>query len=199
MGNEVCSDCQGGNGGDPSDPDWCPSEVDSTLQVLDTWFYVEGLPIHPLKDLTATYHASLGRNSNWILDIAPPPNSTVVPTHAQGYAEFGAWLRGCYDGPPVARGEMATGETTLTVTISGSPTFNRVRLVEDISQGQQVHVYSVKGRDEVGAVVAVSSGTSVGAGKIDVLTVPLKQLVNVTLTVDAAPRGLTLELFSCAL
>ena len=46
--------------------------------------------------------------------------------------------------------------------------------------------------------MAVSAGTSIGAGKIDVLAAPVTA-VNVTLTVDAPPLGLTMELFFCAL
>ncbi len=197
-GNQVCADCKGGNGGDPNDPDWCPAEVDSTLQLFDTWFYVKGCPLHPLKDLVDSYHFSLGRNSNWLLDIAPPPNSTVAPSHAQSYMEFGAWLRDCYGGTPVAHGRMAPSQTSLTVALSGGASFNRVRLVEDISQGQLVHAYSVSSTGAVGGGMAVSAGTSIGAGKIDVLAAPVTA-VNVTLTVDAPPLGLTMELFFCAL
>jgi hypothetical protein len=51
VSSQHCYDCSGGDGGDPDDPNWCPAEVDSTLQSGDTWFYVEGLGIHPLSDL----------------------------------------------------------------------------------------------------------------------------------------------------
>lgn len=143
-GNEQCTDCAGGNGGAPDDADWCAAEVDSTLQLGDTWFYVAGLGLHPLSDLQASYHASLGRNSNWLLDIAPPPSGTVAPAHAALYSEFGAWLRGCYGAVPVARGSFAPGARALSIALPAGARFDRVRLTEDVTGGQFVRAYTVE-------------------------------------------------------
>ena len=192
-GNAKCTDCTGGNGGDPNDSDWCAAEVDSTLQMFDTWFYVENLPLHPLSDLQASFHSSLGRNSNWLLDIAPPPNSTVANTHLKLYAELGDWIRGCYDSTPIATGTFTPGMRTLTITIPAGAAFDRVRLTEDVTNGQAVHVYSI----ESATKSLVSSGTSIGTGKIDLLPAPLT-LDSVTVTVDTTPFSLTIELFACA-
>ena len=60
-------------GGDPDAPDWCPAEVDSTLQANDAWFWLPPAlnPLNSLAALVESYHASRGRNSNWLLGLSP--------------------------------------------------------------------------------------------------------------------------------
>jgi alpha-L-fucosidase len=118
--------CQMGNaghgplppGGDPNDPNWCPAEVDSTLQANDAWFFQppEINPLNSLAALVASYHQSLGRNSNWLLGLSPAPNGTLAPQHVALTAQLGAWLAACYGAAPLASGAMAVGATTLSVT-----------------------------------------------------------------------------------
>ena len=194
-GNAVCADCEGGNGGDPDSDDWCAAEVDSTLQLHDTWFYVEHLALHSLSDLQNSFHESLGRNANWLLDIAPPPNSSVAGTHLSRYSEFGDWLRNCYT-TPVVEFSFLPGETTHSVALPMGSSFDRVRLIEDVSAGQIVRAYSV---EMTTGALHVSNGTSIGAGKIDLLTSPVvaASAGGVRVTTDAPPTGLTVQLFSC--
>jgi alpha-L-fucosidase len=195
MGNPVCNDCQGGDGGSPTDPNWCPAEVDSTMQQFDTWFYVEGLAVHPLRDLQATYLTSLGHNSNWILDIAPPPNSTVVPAHMQQYQALGDWIRGCFNNA-LGSAAMPAGATSLQLDLGAARTASHLRLREDQSAGQLVHKYQVEAQSSSGSWSVVARGTSIGSGKID-LFVPHVTARHFRLTVDAAPTALELEVFFC--
>eukprot|EP00051_Salpingoeca_urceolata_P033457 m.20744 g.20744 ORF g.20744 m.20744 type:complete len:460 (+) comp6257_c0_seq1:125-1504(+) len=193
-GNAKCSDCSGGNGGDPSSPDWCPAEVDSTLQVSDTWFYVKGKAVHTLAELQAMYHSSLGRNSNWLLDIAPPPSSTVAPIHMTQYQALGDWIRACYNTP--ISSASAHGTTTVSVKLPAErQTIDRVRLQEDQSQGQLVHKYTVDALVG-GKWRPFSSGTSIGAGKID-LGATTTGVTEVRVTMDTAPTAITLDVFKC--
>ena len=191
MGNAVCADCGGGDGGDPDAADFCPAEVDATLQSGDTWFYVEGLSTHPLGDLQQFYIKSLGRNSNLLLDIAPPPNSSVVPAHLGGYQALGDWVRGCF-GAPVAAARMAPGATSLELALPAGASVNGVRLREDQSRGQLVRAYNVSA---AGAQAPLAVGSSVGSGKVDVFAAVAA--TSLRLEVDAAPTGLLLEALSC--
>ena len=50
------------NGGDADSLDWCPAEVDTTLQNADQWFYNPSVGLRSLKVLKDVYHASVGRN-----------------------------------------------------------------------------------------------------------------------------------------
>jgi alpha-L-fucosidase len=195
-GNEKCTDCAGGNGGDPADPDWCPAEVDATLQLLDTWFYVEGLPLHPLKDLSQMVVSSLGRNANLLLDIAPPPNSTVAAAHLAGYAALGDWLRSCL-GSPLASASLPPGATSLTLPLPAGARVTGLYLREDQRAGQLVRNYTVAAP---GGPAPLAAGTSVGSGKIDVLASPLLGAASLRLDVGgpAPPTGLTLQALGCA-
>jgi alpha-L-fucosidase len=191
-------DCTGNcppDGGDPTSPQWCPAEIDSTMQQNDQWFFIPGYPVHPLSDLVASYHASIGHNGNWILDIAPPPNSTVAPTHMAQYSNLGSWIRTCY-GKPLAAGSMAAGGTVVTVTLPTATMVNRVRLQEDQSKGQLIRTYTVEGQNGAGgAWFPLSSGTAVGATKIDVFaTVTLTAF---RVTTNTAPTGLGVAAFAC--
>ena len=194
-GNQQCADCEGGNGGNPNDPDFCPAEVDATLQLFDTWFYVEGLPLHPLADLASMAVHSLGRNSNFLLDIAPPPNSTVAAAHLAGYQALGDWLRGCF-GRPLASASLAPGATSLTLPLPAGARVTGLLLLEDQRAGQLVRNYTVSAP---GQPAPLAAGTSVGSGKVDVLAAPLVGAPSLRLDVGgpAPPTGLTLQALGC--
>ena len=188
-------------GGDPDDPSWCPAEVDSTLQANDSWFFQSPdlNPLNSLAALVASYHASLGRNANWLLGLSPAPNGTLAPQHAALAAQLGAWLSACYGAPPLASGAMAPGATQLTVVVPGGGHVrgaNRARLREDQTDGQLVRSYNLSAALVGGGGVLVASGTSVGSGKIDLVHLAV-DATGFTLVTDAAPRGLTLEVFRC--
>ena len=187
-------------GGDPDAPDYCPAEVDSTLQANDAWFWQPPAvnPLNSIAGLVASYHASLGRNSNWLLGISPAPNGTVAPQHAALLAQLGAFLRGCYGSAPAAAGAMAAGATQLTVAPAGggSARVNRLRLREDQTDGQLVRAYNVTAALAGGGSIVVAHGTSVGAGKIDIFEQAV-EAASLTLVTDAAPRGLQLDVFFC--
>lgn len=184
-------------GGDPDAPDWCPAEVDSTLQANDAWFWLPPAlnPLNSLAALVESYHASRGRNSNWLLGLSPAPNGTLAPQHVALAEQLGAWLRGCYGAAPAAAGAMAPGATALVVPVAGAggaghAIVDRVRLREDQTQGQIVRAYNISATLVGGGSLLVASGSSVGAGKID----RFAQAVDATsllLVTDAAPLGLS--------
>lgn len=195
MGSSGCpAPCPAG--GDPASSDFCPAECDGTLQAGDEWFYIENWPLRPLAELQGVYNGCLGHNANLLLDIAPPPNSTVVAAHAAGYAALGGWIRGCY-GAPVASAVLPAGATVLDLVLSGGAA-DRVRMVEDQRLGQIVRSYTVtvETAGRPGHVTVVASGTSIGAGKIDLFGARITA-ARLRLTVDAAPTGLLFEAFSC--
>jgi alpha-L-fucosidase len=174
--------------------------VDSTLQANDAWFWQPPAvnPLNSIAGLVASYHASLGRNSNWLLGISPAPNGTVAPQHAALLAQLGAFLRGCYGSAPAAAGAMAAGATQLTVAPAGggSARVNRLRLREDQTDGQLVRAYNVTAALAGGGSIVVAHGTSVGAGKFDIFAQAV-EAASLSLVTDVAPRGLQLDVFFC--
>jgi alpha-L-fucosidase len=150
--------------------------------------------------LQATYLASLGHNSNWLLDIAPPPNSTVVPSHMAGYVALGSWVSSCF-GSPIASAPLPRGQLSLTLPLPGGSSgsaVDRVRLREDQSAGQLIRSYTVDIQRAAGGPFSpFSEGTSVGSGKVDVVATPVTA-VALRVTVDSAPTGLVVDAFMCS-
>jgi alpha-L-fucosidase len=183
-------------GGDPDSPFFCPAEVDSTLQADDAWFWVENAALNPLPALRASYHASLGRNANWLLGLSPNRDGLLPAEHVAAAGALGAWVRGCY-GAPLAVGSAAPGATSVTVPLgaAGGAVVDRVRLVEGLARGQVVRRYNVSAA-VAGAKRRYSNGTSVGAGKIDVLSGAVAGVTEVVVDVDTAPTALRVEVFA---
>lgn len=131
-----------------------------------------------------------------IIDIAPPPNSTVAPTHMAQYQALGDWLRGCY-GTVVGNGSFAAGANSVVLDFGSPVTFDRVALREDQSAGQLIRLYQVQGMvSSGGSWSLLSTGQSVGAQKIDVLGAPFTGRY-LQVTTDAVPTGLTLAVYNC--
>jgi alpha-L-fucosidase len=186
------------------------------MQQDDQWFYIPAWPVHNMSDLVYTYQTSLGRNANWyaqrsyqtccsndainfacrcrLLDIAPAPNSSVASTHMAQYQNLGNWIRSCY-GSPIAQAAMAPQSTVLNIVVPAGKSVDRIQLLEDQTNGQIVHVYTVSGLGSSGWQL-LSNGTSIGAQQIDIWTNP-GNLTQVRVTTDSAPTGLVASLFLC--
>jgi len=202
----ACGWCPDGSGsGDAPNSTgaaWYPSGVDFTLQTGDHWFYTPGQPVHTLAELIAVYHASVGANGHLELDFAIDRTGGVDPVHAAAYAAFGDWIRACY-GAPLATGAATPGApASVTVALpGGGATVDRVSLSEDQSAGQMVIDYAVEVSVAGGAFAPFSTGTTIGARRIDVrAAVDNVTAVRVTvLSAFATPRGLRLAVYApCA-
>lgn len=171
------------NQGDPDSSDWCPSEVDYTLQTGDTWFYDPTVGLRTLSELIHTYHTSVGRNGNMLLDMAITPEGILPPEAVTLYKQLGDFIRNCY-GTPLAA--VQGNSFSLTLNLPGGTLVDRVVLQEDLSHGQRVRVYSVWGTTRDGEdPVPISSGTSIGNKKIDLLGNAVN-LTSLRLSIDGA-------------
>ena len=124
---------------------FCPKGSDCTLQAPDHWFWMPNTPIKSLATLIDMYHKSVGSNSVMELDFAIDRTGNIDPTHAERYAEFGAWIRSCY-GTAVARTPWSltdTLELAVASTDGAGIGIDRIVIQEDISRGQRITSYSV--------------------------------------------------------
>ena len=191
-----------GSGSPPNatNASWYPSGVDATIQLNDHWFYTPGDALHSLKDLATFYHHSVGANGHLELDFAIDRTGNVAPAHAALYAQFGAWITSCY-GAPVARGALAPGAASVDVPLPAGGVVDRVSLAETIAGGQFVISYEVLA-NVGGAWQPFSSGTTIGARKIDIaLGGPVAATaLRVTITAAFAPghAGVTVAVMSGA-
>lgn len=157
-----------------------------------------GVAVHPLADLVGFYHNSVGANGHLEIDFAIDRTGNVDPVHAAAYASFGAWIRACYGGAPVAAGSLAPGATVLTLAIPPGAVFDRIVLEEDQTAGQAIAAYATEALVG-GRWLAFSSGISIGAKRIDIAAAPVNGASSLRVTIlsgYAAPTGLRASLFA---
>ena len=120
--------------------------MDVTLQQGDHWFFTPGDSLHPLADLVDFYHKSVGCNGKLELDFAVSRTGQLDPTHVARYAEFGAWMRACYDAPLASGAPGAALTFVLPLAAAGGAPVetDRVMLREDLRFGQNVNGYAVE-------------------------------------------------------
>jgi hypothetical protein len=144
---------------------WNPSGVDVTLQLGDHWFYTPSDSLHPLSELVEFYHKSVGANAKLEIDFAVSRTGQLDPAHVARYAEFGAWMRACYD-TPIASGAPGTA-LIFTLPLGGAPVeVDRVMLREDLRLGQNVNGFAVQYDRGDGVWLPFVNGTTVGNKRI---------------------------------
>ena len=174
-----------------------PSGVDVTLQQGDRWFFMPGVPVHPLRELVTFYHRSVGANGHLEIDFAIDRTGNVDPAHAAAYAQFGAWIRACY-GTPLASGSLPPGAAALTLPVPAGASFDRIALEEDQSAGQLIVAYSVEAL-VAGVYQPFSAGVTIGAKRIDVAGAAVVGATALRVTITQAygqPTGLKVSLFA---
>ena len=180
-------------------------KLDVTLQLGDRWFFTPGATLNPLATLVEFYHNSVGANGHLEIDFAIDRTGGIAPTHAAAFRQFGSWIRSCY-GEPVATGALAAGRTSMELQLPAEgPVVDRVRMEEDQHAGQRIVDYVVEARAGNDGWQRISSGTTVGATRIDLLygTVTAGSTLRFSVVTGfGKPRGLTLAAFApgpCAL
>jgi alpha-L-fucosidase len=177
---------------------WYPSGVDMTIQEGDHWFFTPSASLHTVADLAVVYHHSVGANAHLELDFAVDRTGAIAPAHAALYASFGAWITGCYS-TPIANGVIAAGQTSTVIAITGSSNVDRIAMKEDISGGQFVIDFKVEALFG-GAWIPFSSGTTIGAKRIDVSAAGPALITSIRVTIISAfapgHNGVSIDVFS---
>ena len=76
-------------GGDPRSAVWAPAECDTTLQAEDRWFFGANVSLRSLSDLVRSYHLTVGRNCQLMVDLTPDRSGVIPPQHVARYKELG--------------------------------------------------------------------------------------------------------------
>ena len=164
-----------------------PAESDTTLSTQDSWFWKPNYSYRNLQDLQDVYHATVGANSNMLLNIAPDADGVVPPEAMALYSAFGAWHVSCYGSPGASTAPPPGAVVVLDVSALAS--VDRVVAMEDQSAGEQVLAYSVEVQGAGGAWLPAEAGQAIGHKRIHRLAAAVAQPRRVRLNVTATIGG----------
>lgn len=177
---------------------WYPAETN--VPILHGWFWAPDKTVRPASELIDIYYQSVGRNSNWLLNISPDDrglipdlqrtnlrlmNQVITKTFAHDLAQHGtltAESSAPGHSPALALDtsldtwrEPARGHSTatLTLTLPHSATFDVVSLQEAVDhRGQRIESFTVETWQN-SAWQQVAEGTTVGHKRLLRLSSPV--------------------------
>ncbi|MBR4756494.1 MAG: alpha-L-fucosidase [Bacteroidales bacterium] len=151
---------------------WIPAETDVSIRPGWFWRESENSKVKSLEQLLSIYYTSVGRNSLLLLNVPPDTTGKINPADSARLVEFGSALdktfkdnlaRGARVAASSCRGRgfkarnilsgdydsfWAAGEgidqATLTFSLKGAKTFNKVLVQEYIPLGQRVKSFTVE-------------------------------------------------------
>ncbi|HZC73131.1 MAG TPA: alpha-L-fucosidase [Jatrophihabitans sp.] len=173
--------------------EWAPAEAD--VSIRPGWFYHPDQQPKTPQQLVDLYRTSVGRNASLLLNVPPAPDGTIQPADVASLAAFGTAIRRteavnlAAPPPGTSRGvgvdavtdaRLGTSwspahgalEGTLDIPLSGSTTFDQIRLGEDIEHGQRIEGAQVQIRQD-GSWLTVATMTTVGYSRIVTLDAPV--------------------------
>jgi alpha-L-fucosidase len=193
--------------GTPDGVNYVPKEVDLTLQNSDTWFFKEGVGYRSLAEMVGIYHDSVGHGGNMLLNIAPPPNSTLPEAAMAEYAALGTFISECYgEGSIASATALATtteeggvckdGNCSSIVLVlpptPGGATIDRFLLKEGLGGGQRVMAFSIIVNNEN----IIFNGTAIGRTFIVRLPTNVTGVTKVELRITEAKLPPAIRLFA---
>lgn len=158
-----------GLNGDPEAPYWCPGESDFTLRwnrsFQGGWFWGEGQDsmMFTVDELMTKYETSVGRNTNMLLGIVIDKRGLVPDADMKRIEEFGNAIKRSYSSPVA---DISGSGNTYEIQLEKPLVIDRIILQEDISKGERVLSYKVRGELD-GKWVDLCSGTNIGHKRIE--------------------------------
>ncbi|MDR0845234.1 MAG: alpha-L-fucosidase [Tannerella sp.] len=158
-----------GLNGDSLAPYWCPGESDFTLRwnrsFQGGWFWTSGQDtmMFSVDQLMTKYITSVGRNTNMLLGVVINDKGLIPEADVKQIELLGKEIKAQY-GTPF---RQTTGKgTEYVIRLEQPSTIDRAVIQENITLGERVLKYSVKGKK--GDVwIDLSSGTNIGHKHID--------------------------------
>eukprot|EP01113_Clastostelium_recurvatum_P027043 TRINITY_DN3254_c0_g1_i10.p1 TRINITY_DN3254_c0_g1~~TRINITY_DN3254_c0_g1_i10.p1 ORF type:complete len:463 (+),score=64.52 TRINITY_DN3254_c0_g1_i10:123-1511(+) len=161
--------------GDPYAPTWAPVETDTTIRNSDAWFWRDDYYKTGLKNLSVLmteYEASVGSNTNFLLNLSPDPYGVVPLEDIDTYISLGELIKKCYTTPLNATVTHTT-PTSINLNLKSPQQINRIVIQEYQQKGQNVLSYTVTGRASASSPwLLLSNGTSIGNKRIEMMMMP---------------------------
>lgn len=158
-----------GLNGDPSAPFWCPGESDFTLRwnrsFQGGWFWTAGQDsmMFTVSELLTKYETSVGRNTNMLLGLVVNDKGLIPEADVRQVEALGKEIVRQY-GKPLKQ-TSGTGSEYI-INFDKPVCINRVLMQEDISNGERVLKYSLKGKKNK-EWIDLSAGSCIGHKHID--------------------------------
>ena len=158
-----------GLNGNPNGLFWCPGESDFPLRLNSSfqggWFWHKDQDnkIRSLEELMDKYTKSVGRNTNMLLGVVVDDRGLVPDADVKRMKEFGNQVEKSFS-KTLAK-TSGTGNS-FELKLNSAQQISFVVIQEDISKGEQIRKYELKGKIN-GKWVTVSKGQSVGHKRIE--------------------------------
>ncbi|WP_405685719.1 alpha-L-fucosidase [Streptomyces sp. NBC_01387] len=171
---------------------WFPAEADVSLR--PGWFFHADQKPKTPQQLVTLYEQSVGRNAVLLLNVPPAQDGRIAAADVDSLTRFGDAITATYGPDLLAAGRgrrdpvlrtltdgrlttawspshaATTGAVTLKLPAAGA--FDRIRLGEDITRGQQVEQFAV----DIWTGTAwqqTATGTTIGYARILTLPAPV--------------------------
>ena len=184
------------NVGNPGGDTWVPGEADVSIRPGWFYKESEDSKVKTLDQLLEIYYGSVGRNSLLLLNVPPDKRGRIHETDSVRLMEFRAALDRIFatdlaDGASAEATEIRGGSrkyapakmldgkydtywttdddvtsASVTFSLDGVKTFNRVLIQEYIPLGQRVSAFNVEVQDADGNWSKVAEGTTIGYKRI---------------------------------
>lgn len=157
-----------GLNGNPEGDFWCPGEADFPLRKNNTfqggWFWHEGEDnkLFSLEQLVDKYTESVGRNTNMLLGIVIDNRGLVPDADMKRMKEFGETVEKLFSNPLA---ETSGTGNSYELKLASPQKVNYVVIQEEISAGEQIRNYELKGLKK-GKWESIASGDCVGHKRI---------------------------------
>jgi alpha-L-fucosidase len=138
------------------------------------------------EQLMNMYYKSVGRGAVLLLNATPDTTGLIPESHVAAYREFGKEIKRRFDNPLKRTKGEGNG---LEMTFSNPTEINHVILQEDLSKGQRVLAFEIKGMNEKEEWNMLYDGTSVGQKRICLFNPVTVKKIKVSFTnVKAKPQ-----------
>ncbi|MEU6351848.1 alpha-L-fucosidase [Streptomyces sp. NPDC047072] len=149
---------------------WWPAECD--VSIRDGWFYHPDQQPKSVDYLTEIFFGSVGRNAVLLLNVPPDTDGLLHDTDVVRLREFRERIERELPEDLARHGRTTSSPGRVTVDLGRAQEVDRIRLAEDIRNGQQVESFVVEVLSDDGWTEVASAGT-IGASRILLLPTPV--------------------------
>ncbi|GAQ51060.1 alpha-L-fucosidase [Streptomyces acidiscabies] len=150
---------------------WWPAECD--VSIRDGWFYHTGQQPKSVADLTEIWFGSVGRGAVLLLNVPPDTEGLLHASDVTRLREFRERTDRELPYDLALDGRTTSAPNQVTVELPADTDVDRIRLAEDIREGQQVEAFVVEAL-RGGVWTQVARAGTMGASRILRLSAPVR-------------------------